>query len=46
MRKRRIAYVCVSGKYEEWRLLGRLGVVDGIEIHWFLRKLNGMKWDR
>jgi len=36
--KRRNAYVSVSGKYEEWRLFGRLGVVDGIEINWFLRK--------
>lgn len=46
MGKRGNAYVSVSGKYEEWRLRGRLGAVDGIEINWFLRKWNGMKWDR
>jgi hypothetical protein len=46
MGKRRKAYLSVSGKYEEWRLRGRLGVVDGIEINWFLRKRSGMKWDR
>lgn len=35
----------ICGKYEEWRLLGRLGVVDGTEINGFLRKWNGVKWD-
>ena len=46
MRKRRNAYVSVSGKYEGWHLLRRLGVGDGMEINWFLRKGNGLKWDR
>jgi hypothetical protein len=45
MGKRRNVYVAVSGKYDGRRLLGRLGVADGMEINWFLKKWNGMKWD-
>lgn len=29
----------ICGKFEEWRLLGRLGVVDGIEMNGFLRNV-------
>jgi hypothetical protein len=45
MGKRRNVYVAVSEKYEGKRLLGRLRVIDGMEINWFLNTWNGMKWD-